>query len=86
MNTNGNKLTKPLLGGSNSKWTQYVNYRQLDTATIFAYLKRKGKVSNTLSGALGKLSSYFEVDVIADHTAKADSIATYQVYKKMEEL
>ena len=75
-----------LLKGSNNKWTQYVNYRQLDTATIFAFLKRKGVVPSHLHGGVGELSKHFNVDVIADHTAKADAIATLQVYKELEKI
>jgi hypothetical protein len=73
---------------SRANLEQYTSYRKFDTAVIAQFLKFCGKIPEDVSGSLGSLATYFNID--ADpatlHTAKGDVIRTIAVAKAMKAL
>lgn len=72
------------LFGHKKEWDKFVSYRVEDTATIAAFLKRKGIIPKTVSGSLGHLVKYFGIEVKEPlHTSRGDVKVTVELYKMM---
>ena len=69
-------------------WDAFVGYRTIDTATIAQFLKFSEKLPKEVSGSLGPLSKYLEVDFSEGeyHTAEGDVKLTLAVLEKFKQL
>lgn len=69
---------------SKATWEDFVSYRPLDTGNAAQFLRTAGLFPNDVSGSLGSLVKYFNIDSIGElHTAKVDALQTMEVLKKL---
>ncbi len=65
-------------------WEQYVSYRTLDTGITTQFLRAAGMFPNDVTGSLGSLVKYFNIDSKGDlHDAKVDALQTVAVLKEL---
>jgi DNA polymerase III epsilon subunit-like protein len=57
---------------SKEKWSRFVSYRTLDTATIARACIAAGLLPTSLSGSLSSIAEYFNIDTSAAHSADGD--------------
>lgn len=63
-------------------YEKYIHYAKLDTKGIVDFLKDASWMPSDL-GNLGSLCKHFDINLNGAHTAKADTLATVEVYKKL---
>lgn len=68
---------------SAANWNRYISYRRMDTGVIAQYLKLTGHIPKDVSGSLGSLAEALGVSLTNAHNAKADTVATVKVLRKM---
>jgi DNA polymerase III alpha subunit (gram-positive type) len=68
---------------SAANWNKYISYRRMDTGVVAQYLKLTGHLPKDISGSLGSLATALGVNLTNAHNAKADTIATVKVLRKM---
>lgn len=67
---------------SKETWEDFVSYRPLDTGNAAQFLRTVGLFPNDVSGSLGSLIKYFNIESIGElHTAKVDALQTMSVLK-----
>lgn len=71
---------------SSANWNKYISYRRMDTGVVAQYLKLTGHLPKDVSGSLGSLSAALGINLTNAHNAKADTIATVKVLRKMIKL
>lgn len=72
---------------SKETWEDFVSYRPLDTRNAAQFLRTVGLFPNDVSGSLGSLVKYFNIESIGElHTAKVDALQTMSVLKKLIDL
>jgi DNA polymerase III epsilon subunit-like protein len=69
-------------------WERFVSYRKLCTAAILQFLKFAGKIPSTVSGSLTSIAEYIGAANFKTyaHNARADTLMTVKVLKKMKDL
>ena len=77
-------LKEKLLTAGN--WNKLVSYRQMDTGVVGQFLKMTGNMHKDVSGSLGSMCEYFGVPLTDAHNARADTIATVKVLRKMKKI
>lgn len=65
---------------------KYMSYRLLDTGVITQFYKLKGVIPDSISGGLGSLATYFNIDHGKAHTAEGDVNTTIEVLKKLKDI
>jgi DNA polymerase III alpha subunit (gram-positive type) len=67
------------------EWNSLISYNEVDPKHIVSFLKDCGWLPPEL-GKLVSVVKYFDISMGVAHTAKADALATVEVYKKLKEL
>lgn len=68
-------------------WEKFVSYRRLDTQVVVQFLKETGHIPDTISGGLDSMVEYFKIEISGPlHDAKTDTLATWELFKKLKEL
>lgn len=68
---------------SDGSWNKFVSYRKIDTGVLAQALKVIEKLPDKLSGSLGSLAEFFNIEHKKAHTAKGDSEVTIEVLKNL---
>jgi oligoribonuclease (3'-5' exoribonuclease) len=71
---------------SKSNWQRFVSYRRLDTGTVAEFLRYTGHIPTDVKGSLISIASFLDVNFPNAHDAKADTLATVRVLRKMKRL
>lgn len=67
------------------EWESQINYNTVDPKICVNFLKDCGWLGPDL-GSLVSVVKHFQIPMGTAHTAKADTLATVEVYKKLKEL
>lgn len=67
-----------------TRWNQFVSYRRLDTGTVAEFFRLTGAIPKDVKGALGEIASYYGIAHANAHNAKADTLTTVKVLRKMK--
>jgi len=71
---------------SKANWQKFVSYRRLDTGTVAEFLRYTGHIPTDVKGSLVAIASFLDVNFPNAHDAKADTLATVRVLRKMKKL
>lgn len=69
----------------NKEWDEMINYNTIDPKVVVNFLKDCSWLPPE-TGTLISMVKYFDISMGTAHTAKADTLATVEVYKKMLDL